>query len=53
MTPVEERRIKGLLKEAVVEVLKKRHDLLRKALRESLEDLAGSERFKTAKNPGS
>ncbi len=39
MTTLEERRIKGLLKEAVVEVLKERHDLLREALQESLEDL--------------
>ena len=40
MTALEERRIKGLLKEAVVEVLQERHDLLREALLESLEDLA-------------
>ena len=40
MTAVEERRIKVLLKDAVVEVLEERHDLLREALQESLEDLA-------------
>ena len=40
MTALEERRIKNLLKDAVVEVLKERHDLLRDALQESLEDLA-------------
>ncbi len=40
MTAVEERRIKGLLKDAVVEVLQERHDLFREALQESLEDLA-------------
>ena len=40
MTALEERRIKGLLKEAVVEVLQERHDLLREALLESLEDVA-------------
>ena len=40
MTAVEERRIKSLLKDAVIEVLKERHDLLRDALQESLEDLA-------------
>ena len=40
MTAVEERRIKVLLKDAVVEVLQERHDLLREALQESLEDLA-------------
>ena len=40
MTAVEERRLKGLLKTAVAEVLAERQDLLRDALRESLEDLA-------------
>ena len=40
MTAVEERRLKVLLKDAVVEVLEERHDLLREALQESLEDLA-------------
>ena len=40
MTAVEERRIKVLLKDAVVEVLKERHDLLREALMETLEDVA-------------
>jgi hypothetical protein len=40
MTALEERRIKGLVKDAVVEVLKERHDLLRKALQETFEDIA-------------
>jgi len=40
MTTLEERRIKSLLKDAVVEVLKEHQDLLRDALRESLEDMA-------------
>ena len=40
MTATEERRIKVLLKDAVVEVLQERHDLLRSALQESLEDMA-------------
>ena len=40
MTAVEERRIKVLLKDAVVEVLEERQDLLRDALQESLEDMA-------------
>ena len=40
MTAVEERRIKILLKDAVVEVLEERRDLLREALQESLEDMA-------------
>jgi hypothetical protein len=40
MTAVEERRIKVLLKDAVVEVLEERQDLLREALQESLEDMA-------------
>jgi len=40
MTAVEERRLKGLVKTAVAEVLSERQDLLRAALRESLEDMA-------------
>jgi len=40
MTITEERRLKVLLKNAVVEVLEERHDLLRAALQESLEDMA-------------
>jgi hypothetical protein len=40
MTAIEERRLKGLLKTAVTEVLAERQDLLRDALRESLEDMA-------------
>jgi hypothetical protein len=40
MTAVEERRLKGLLKTAVAEVLEERQDLLQDALRESLEDMA-------------
>ena len=40
MTAIEERRLKSLLKEAVVEVLEERHDLLREALQQSLEDVA-------------
>ena len=40
MTAVEENRLKGLLKTAVAEVLEERQDLLRDALRESLEDVA-------------
>ena len=40
MTAVEERRLKVLLKDAVIEVLKERQDLLRDALQESLEDMA-------------
>ena len=39
MTANEERCLKGLLKDAGVEVLKERRDLLRDALRESLEDV--------------
>ena len=39
MTALEERRIKLLLKDAVVEVLEERHDLLRQALQESLEEM--------------
>ena len=40
MTAVEERRLKGLLKSAVAEVLEERRDLLRDALSESFEDVA-------------
>ena len=40
MTATEERRIKVLLKSAVVEVLEERRDLLLDAMRESLEDVA-------------
>ena len=40
MTATEERRLKGLLKSAVIEVLEERPDLLRGALAESLEDFA-------------
>jgi hypothetical protein len=40
MTALEERRMKRLLKDAVVEVLEERHDLLREALQDSLEDVA-------------
>jgi hypothetical protein len=40
MTAVEERRLKGLLKTAVAEVLAERQDLLRDALSESLEDMS-------------
>jgi ribosomal protein L12E/L44/L45/RPP1/RPP2 len=40
MTALEERRIKSLLKDAVVEVLEERYDLLRNALQDSLEDVA-------------
>jgi hypothetical protein len=40
MTALEERRIKHLLKDAVVEVLEERGDLLRAAVKESLEDVA-------------
>ena len=40
MTTVEERRLKGLLKTAVAEVLEERQDLLRDALRESFEEMA-------------
>jgi hypothetical protein len=39
MTALEERRLKSLLKDAVVEVLKERQDLLREALQESLEEM--------------
>ena len=40
MNPTEERQLKGLLKEAIVEVLEERRDLLRDAMQESLEDVA-------------
>jgi hypothetical protein len=40
VTAIEERRLKGILKTAVAEVLAERQDLLRDALRESLEDMA-------------
>ena len=40
MTAVEERRLKGLLKSAVAEVLEERRDLLRAAVSESFEDVA-------------
>ena len=40
MKVTEKRRLKGLLKDAVVEVLEERRDLLRDALQESLEDVA-------------
>lgn len=40
MTAIEERRLKGLLKKAVTEVLEERQDLLRDAFRDSLEDMA-------------
>jgi hypothetical protein len=40
MTAVEERRLKALLKDAVVEALEEHGDLLENAIRESLEGLA-------------
>ena len=40
MIAVDERRLKGLLKNAVAEVLEEHRDLLREAVRESLEDVA-------------
>ena len=40
MIAVDERRLKGLLKNAVAEVLEEHRDLLRDAVRESLEDVA-------------
>jgi hypothetical protein len=40
VTALEERRIKLLLKDPVVEVLEERHDLLRDALQESSEEMA-------------
>ena len=40
MIATEERRLKGILKSAVAEVLEERGDLLRDAVRDSLEDVA-------------
>jgi hypothetical protein len=40
MTAAEERRLKGLLKNALTEVLEERGDLLRDAVRDSFEDMA-------------
>jgi hypothetical protein len=40
MIAVEERRLKGLLKSALAEVLEEHRDLLRDAVRESFEDVA-------------
>jgi hypothetical protein len=40
MTAAEERRLKGLLKNALTEVLEERGDLLRRAVSESFEDVA-------------
>ena len=40
MIAVEERRLKGLLKDAVAEVLEEHRELLRDAVRESFEDVA-------------
>ena len=40
MTAADERRLKGLLKSALTEVLEERGDLLRDAVRESFEDVA-------------
>ena len=40
MIAVEERRLKGLLKNALAEVLEEHRDLLRDAVRESFEDVA-------------
>ncbi len=40
MTAAEERRLKGLLKSALTEVLEERGDLLRDAVRKSFEDVA-------------
>jgi len=40
MTSIEERRLKGILKSAVAEVLQEQQDLLREAFRDSLEDIA-------------
>ena len=40
MTAIEQRRLKGLLKTAVTEVLEERQDLLRDAFRETFEDMA-------------
>ena len=40
MTDTEERRLKGILKSAVAEVSEERGDLLRDAVRDSLDDVA-------------
>lgn len=40
MIALEERRLKGLLKSAIFEILEERQDLLRDAIRETFEDLA-------------
>jgi hypothetical protein len=40
MIAVDERRLKGLLKNAVAEVLEEHRDLLRDAVRDSIEDVA-------------
>jgi hypothetical protein len=40
MTAVEQRRLKGMLKNAVTEVLQERRDLLRDAIRECFEDVS-------------
>ena len=40
MTALEERRMKVLLKDAVIEVLKERRDLLSEVMKETLEDMA-------------
>ena len=40
MIAVNERRLKGLLKSAVAEVLEEHRDLLRDAVRENFEDVA-------------
>ena len=40
MTALEERRMKVLLKDAVIEVLKERRDLLSEVMKETLEDVA-------------
>ena len=40
MTAVEERRLRNLLKDAVVEIFQERDDLLWEELQESLEDVA-------------
>jgi hypothetical protein len=50
MTATEERRLKGLLKSAVIEVLEERPDLLRGALAESLEDFAMLRAVKTGED---
>ena len=40
MTATEDRRLKGILKSAVAEVLEERGDLVRDAIRDSLDDVA-------------